>query len=213
VELEIIKKMIARGEGDVVEFKKKANHPDKIVREVVAFVNTKGGHLFVGVSDDGTIAGLKHPEDDEFALNKAFEELCKPKIEFEVETVSFEDGKMILHYEFIEGTQKPHYAFLEKSHRYGKAFIRLRDRSIQASPEMRKILKDRENDSNPIPIEESTSELFKFLEKNMQITLSQYCELSGLNKKLASNKLVSLALSGALKIDPREGEDLFLPVQ
>ncbi|MEP5613655.1 MAG: ATP-binding protein [Cyclobacteriaceae bacterium] len=213
MELEKARKMIASGEGDLVEFKKKANHPDKIVREVVAFANTKGGHLFVGVADDGAIAGLKHPEEDEFALNKAFEELCKPEIGFKVETLDFGDGRRILHYEISEGKEKPHFAFLEKTHRYGKAFIRLRDHSIQASPEMRKILKDREKESSPIPFEESTSALFKFLEKNMQITLSQYCELSGLNKKLASNKLVSLALSGALKIEPQEGEDLFLPVQ
>ncbi|MEP1097740.1 MAG: ATP-binding protein [Cyclobacteriaceae bacterium] len=212
MELEVIRKMIARGEGDLVEFKKKANHPDKIIREVVAFANSKGGNLFVGVSDDGTIAGLKYPEEDQFALNQAFEELCKPKINFEVSILNFENGKKILHYAIAESEEKPHFAFLEKRHRYGKAFIRLNDRSVQASPEMRKILKERKSYNRVISIEDSTSDLFKFLEKNEHITLTQYCELSGLNKKLASNKLVSLALSGALKIEPREDEDLFLPV-
>lgn len=212
MELEVIKKMIVRGEGDLVEFKKKANHPDKIIREIVAFANSKGGNLFVGVSDDGTIAGLKYPEEDQFALNKAFEELCKPKINFEVKILNFEGGKKILHYEIAESEQKPHFAFLEKQHRYGKAFIRLKDRSVQASPEMRKILKERKSHEKAIPIEESTSDLFKFFEKNGHITLTQYRELSGLNKELASNKLVSLALSGALKIEAREDEDLFLPV-
>ena len=213
METEVVKKMIARGEGDLVEFKKKANHPDKIVREVVAFANSAGGHLFVGVADDGKIAGLMYPEEDEFELSKAFTELCKPQVKFDVEMVKLEDGKRILHYQVHEGEQKPHFAFLEKKHRYGKAFIRLQDRSVQASPEMRKILKERKSYNKPISFEESTTALFKFFEKNKHITLSQYCELSGLNKKLASNKLVSLALSGALKILPREGEDLFLPVQ
>lgn len=212
MDLKAIKSLIAKGENGFVEFKKKANHPEKIVREVVAFANTTGGHLFVGVADDLAIAGLKHPEDDEFVLTKAIKELCRPSIEFNVDLVKFDDGKKILHYQIVEGSNKPFYAFFEKKHRYGKAFIRVDDRSIQASREMRRILKERETYNKPISIEESTSTLFNFFKNNSSITVSQYCELSGMNKKLASNKLVSLALSGALKIVPREGEDLFMPV-
>ncbi len=213
MELKQVKRLISGGESSSVEFKKKANHPDKIVREVVAFANSNGGHLFIGVSDDQSIAGLKYPEEDEFILTKAIQELCRPNIDFEVMTRRFRDGKKILHYHIREGVDKPHYAFLERQHRYGKAFIRVADRSIQASKEMRRFLKERKTYDKPISYGESTGHLFRFFEKNMSITLSQYCELSGLNKKLASNKLVSLALSGALKIEPREGEDLFIPVQ
>ncbi len=213
MELKHIRRLVSEGENGSVEFKKKANHPDKIIREVVAFANSKGGHLFIGVSDDRKIAGLKYPEEEEFVLTRAIRELCRPNVSFEVETREFNDGKKILHYQISEGEEKPYFAFLNKQHRYGKAYIRLNDRSIQASKEMRRFLKERKNYEKPIPYEESTRHLFKFLEKNTHITLSQYCEFSGLNKKLASNKLVSLALSGALKIEPREGEDLFIPVQ
>ncbi len=213
MELKHIRWLISEGENESVEFKKKANHPEKIIREVVAFANTTGGHLFIGVSDDRRIAGLKYPEEEEFVLTKAIHELCRPSIEFEVETREFKDGKKILHYQIKEGQEKPYFAFLKKQHRYGKAYIRLKDRSIQASKEMREFLKERGKYEKPISYEETTSNLFKFLEKNTYITLSQYCEFSGLNKKLASKKLVSLALSGALKIEPREGEDLFVPLQ
>ncbi len=213
MELKHIRRLISEGENGFVEFKKKANHPEKIIREVVAFANSSGGHLFIGVADDKKIAGLKYPEEEEFVLSRAIRELCNPQIEFEVETREFKDDKKILHYQIKEGEEKPYFAFLKKEHRYGKAYIRVNDRSIQASKEMRTFLKERNNYEKPLPFEESTGHLFKFLEKNMHITLSQYCEFSGLNKRLASNKLVSLALSGALKIEPREGEDLFLPVQ
>ncbi len=206
-------KLVRQGEGQFIEFKKKANHPEKIIREVVAFANSDGGNLFIGVDDDGTLCGLKHPEDEEFVLSKAIKELCKPKITFEVRQLKIKEDIEILHYKVFAGSQKPYFAFLDKNHKIGKSFIRVDDHSIQASYEVRQILKRSSRDHAPIVFEEKTSELFKYFQSNPEITLNQYMELSGLDKKLASNKLINLALSGALKIEPRRGGDVFLPVE
>ncbi|MEO9482601.1 MAG: ATP-binding protein [Ekhidna sp.] len=206
-------KLIHGGESQYVEFKKKANHPEKIIREVIAFANTDGGHLFIGVNDNGTLAGLRYPEDDEFALTKAINELCRPTIDFTVEMVQIRKDIEILHYHIKESQQKPHFAFLNKKHRYGKAFVRSADHSIQASYELRQILKRNDQDHAPIVFEDKTKELFKYFEHHQGITLSEYRQLSGLNKKLASNKLINLALSGALKIEPKEGGDIFMPAK
>lgn len=211
-EVRKIVQLVKQGEGQFVEFKKKANHPEKIIREVVAFANSGGGNLFIGVDDDRTISGLKYPEDDEFVLTKAIQELCKPAIEFEVKIVRVSDLE-IVHYYIKEGNRKPYFAFLDKKHKYGKSFIRVADHSIQASYEMRQILKRSNRSSAPIVFEEKTKQLFEYFKSHQEITLSQYMELSGLDKKLASNKLINLALSGALKIQPREGEDLFFPAE
>lgn len=205
-------RLIREGEGQFVEFKKKANHPEKIIREVVAFANSGGGHLFIGIDDNGSISGLKYPEDEEFVLTKAIRELCKPTIDFDVEFTTINDV-VILHYHIKEGSKKPYFAFLEKKHKYGKAFMRVKDHSIQASYEVRQILKRSNQISQPIIFEEKTRQLFEFFRSNQQITLSQYMELSGLDKELASNKLINLALSGALKIEPREGGDVFSPAE
>lgn len=204
-------RLIRQGEGQFVEFKKKANHPEKIVREVVAFANSGGGHLFVGVDDNGTPSGLRHPEDEEFVLSKAIDELCQPRIAYQVNFLTLKEDVHILHYYIKEGNNKPYFAFLEKKHRYGKSFIRVKDHSIQASYEMRQILKRSNRSHSPIIFEEKTRQLFEFFKSNRSITLNQYMELSGLDKKLASNKLIDLALSGALKIEPREGGDIFSP--
>lgn len=208
-----ILRLIRGGESQTIEFKKKANHPEKIIREVVAFANTQGGHLLIGVNDDGTLAGLKYPEDEEYVLTKAIKELCRPAVEFTVELVHVKEDIEILHYHISESKNKPHFAFLEKRHRYGKAFVRSADHSIQASYEVRQILKRTNSNHSPIEFEEKTRELFKYFENNPGITLSEYAQLSGLNKKLASNKLIHLALSGALKIEPKEGGDIFMPVE
>ncbi|WP_436517948.1 AlbA family DNA-binding domain-containing protein [Ekhidna sp. To15] len=206
-------RLIHGGESQYVEFKKKANHPEKIIREVVAFANSDGGHLFIGVDDNGTLAGLKHPEDEEFVLTKAIQELCRPAIDFKVELIQVREDVEILHYHIQESHTKPHFAFLNMKHRYGKAFVRSADHSIQASYEVRQILKRKKRPHQPIVFEGKTKELFKYFEDHSGITLAEFSQLSGLNKKLASNKLIDLALSGALKIEPKEGGDIFTPVE
>src|SRR6188768_2493265 len=72
-----LRKLVAAGEGSTLEFKRKASFPEKIVREMIAFANTKGGILLVGIDDDGGIPGLKHPEDDSHVLKQALKK-CKP---------------------------------------------------------------------------------------------------------------------------------------
>ncbi len=183
-------KLIRGGESQFVEFKKKAAHPEKIIREVVAFANTSGGHLFIGVNDNSTLAGLKYPEDEEYVLTKAIRELCRPALNFTVDLVQIKDVE-ILHYYIPESENKPHFAFLDSKHRYGKAFVRSADHSIQASYEVRQILKRSKRAHQPIEFEEKTRELFKYFESHPSITLTEYAELSGLKKKLASNKLIN----------------------
>ena len=53
-----INELIAGGESTIVEFKRKISKPEKIAKEMVAFANTKGGYLIVGVDDNGTIYGI-----------------------------------------------------------------------------------------------------------------------------------------------------------
>ena len=72
---ESVRRLIAKGEGDAIEFKSTMRmnlHTQKAGKEielawlkaVVAFMNTDGGAVLLGVSDDGAILGL---ESDEFA--------------------------------------------------------------------------------------------------------------------------------------------------
>ncbi len=57
-----IKKIIAHGEGLKIEFKKSKTNLNKNVFETVcAFLNRNGGHLILGVEDDGEISGIDNP--------------------------------------------------------------------------------------------------------------------------------------------------------
>ncbi len=50
--------MIRNGENSVVEFKRDDIRPERLASEIVALLNLEGGHILLGVEDDGTITGL-----------------------------------------------------------------------------------------------------------------------------------------------------------
>lgn len=45
-------------EGKTLEFKRDLSSPTKPLRTTVAFANSAGGRLVVGVDDDGTVVGV-----------------------------------------------------------------------------------------------------------------------------------------------------------
>lgn len=55
-----ILQLISNGENNIVEFKKSTTDITKDVYEsVCAFSNRDGGHIFLGVKDNGTILGIQ----------------------------------------------------------------------------------------------------------------------------------------------------------
>ena len=90
-----LKRIVSGGESELVEFKNKVNHPEKIVREVVAFANAKGGTLLIGVDDDKNIIGVKDPIEETEILNKCLDELVRPEIKFSMEIISITKKRLL----------------------------------------------------------------------------------------------------------------------
>lgn len=52
-------KIKEKGEGITVEFKEaKQNLPSSLFESVCSMLNRNGGHIFLGVKDDGTVKGV-----------------------------------------------------------------------------------------------------------------------------------------------------------
>lgn len=52
--------LIKNGENATVEFKESKNEmPKNLFETVCAFLNRNGGHIFLGVSDNGIVKGVK----------------------------------------------------------------------------------------------------------------------------------------------------------
>src|SRR5690606_22243498 len=130
-----LRRLVAKGESASLEFKRKATYPDKIVREMIAFANSAGGTLLVGVTDDGQIAGLNHPEEDAYVIQQSLRK-CYPRLPVTETFIPVGNARHVIQYHIDESKRKPHY-FLNDGKR--EAFVRVDDQSIKASREVREI--------------------------------------------------------------------------
>ncbi len=61
--------LIRDGENSFIEFKEDAGDNKKIARELVAFLNHRGGYLLLGVSDEGELVGLTRADNEGRIMN------------------------------------------------------------------------------------------------------------------------------------------------
>jgi len=199
--------LVAEGEGPTLEFKRKAAFPEKIVREMIAFANTKGGILLIGVGDDGSLPGLKHPDDELHVMEAALKSV-RPYLEYKVTLVPVNDSRTIIYYDIPESKRKPHY--LLNSNKLKETFVRVEDRSIKASRELREIVKRRQRMKDiRFHYGEHEKFLMQYLDEKECITVKEFASLCGLGKLYASRKLILLVLANVLKIVPHEKGDLY----
>lgn len=210
LDLPALKHLVKQGESAHVEFKLKNNHPEKILREMVAFANTDGGILLVGVRDDREIVGLKFGEEDDFVLQKYIHSHITPPLPYQNERYILPNEREVLIYRIPSSPDKPHMVQFETE---PKAYIRVADRSIQASKEMREILKARrKNIQVKFHYGDKEQKLMAYLGHYPTITREKFMEIAQINRKMASATLVRLVLANVLTIEPAETEDLFRAV-
>jgi ATP-dependent DNA helicase RecG len=105
-----IKELISKGETSQVQFKANVTNEHSIAIEMVAFANTKGGTILIGVDDKSwNICGLT---DDDLRrltnlLVNASNEHVKPPLFIETETIII-DNKKVIAVVVPDGTDKPY---------------------------------------------------------------------------------------------------------
>jgi predicted HTH transcriptional regulator len=209
MDLKELEVLVSKGEGQRLEFKLKAAFPEKIVKEFVAFANTDGGQLFVGVDDNGRIAGSKVAEEERYVIDKAITNHIKPGIKYKFEYIQVNQKRSVLHYKVFETRKKPIY-YLPDPEKRGMAFVRVEDKSVKASREMVEILRrSKTNKSYPVRLNETAHLLFRHLAENGKATLFDFTEISGLSKYQASQVLVNLVVSNILKIEIGDKVDYY----
>ena len=72
----------------------------------MAFANSNGGKLILGIDDDGTIAGTRNIEGEIFVLEDAIEKLIMPSLTYTVHTVKLNPKKGIAVFDVPEGLKK-----------------------------------------------------------------------------------------------------------
>lgn len=103
-----VMQLLEQGEGQSVEFDKFVPSPDDIAREIVAFSNSDGGKLILGIDDKNKhLIGVDIEED---TLNKILEvgrTRCSPTITPYIDVLD-KGGKKIIVLTIHEGDEKPY---------------------------------------------------------------------------------------------------------
>jgi len=203
-----LKRLVAEGEGFQLEFKRKAAYPEKIVRELIAFANTHGGTLLIGVDDDGSIPGVKYPDEEVHVIIESLNNHCRPPLLYHETSISISENRFVVRFDIPPSAQRPHYLVVGKVSR--ETFVRVNDMSIKASAEMEEILRrtKKKRDTRFI-FGDAEKKLMEYLERQPSITLTDYRRFSGLNRFQASRKLILLVLANVLKISASEKGDLY----
>ncbi len=75
-----ILEMLTAGEGQTVEFKADISQRSDTAGELIAFANTAGGTMLVGVTDDGQVIGVSDPDSAMNALANISRDNCRPAL-------------------------------------------------------------------------------------------------------------------------------------
>ncbi|GAB5465941.1 MAG: hypothetical protein Kapaf2KO_13770 [Candidatus Kapaibacteriales bacterium] len=206
--------IISGGESTTVEFKKKVNTPSKIAKEIAAMANSKGGYLFIGVEDNGKICGIFSEKSDLQQVRKATSFYTLPNVPVETDVINLK-GKDILIVKIPDSDQKPHYLIVddpETKRTEKKIFIRMGEKSVPASREMSRLLKEQNDPTGlgvSIGIGENEKRLFRYLERYEKVTVTEFAKLVNISKRRSERSLINLVRAGVLSIHNNNSRDYF----
>ena len=122
--------MIEEGEHQTQDFKMRVDNARKIAKTIVAFANSEGGRLLIGVKDNGGIVGVRADEEVHI-IELACQSHCKPAVAFEAQ-VWKADGRSVLEIRVPRSAARPHFCEDEKGQ--WQSYLRQEDRIHRATP-------------------------------------------------------------------------------
>ncbi len=197
--IEEVKRLVARGEGRHLEFKRRVPEPERLAKEVVAFANSGGGRLFLGVDDDGTILGVKDSFEEEFSLRQALGMNCRPAVHWVSERIPVSNRRDVILVTVPESHRKPHFLVVNEEDGSGPAYVRIEDMSVEATPESVSLMKS-EHNGEGVNFEFGEKELLlmRYLEQYGRVTVNGFAQIADLESGEAGKLLVTLTRAGVL---------------
>ncbi len=120
---------------------------DDIKKEIVAFANSEGGRLYIGVRDDGTVVGLDDPDGAALQVSNMVRDGIKPDLTMfmHYETLN-EGGEQIVAVDIQQGTERPYY-IAKKGLRPEGVYVRQGYSSVPATnTAIRRMIKETDGD-------------------------------------------------------------------
>lgn len=203
--------IIAFGESTTVEFKRKIASYEKIAKELVAFANTKGGCLIVGVDDNGTLYGIDSEKYETEALNICCTSYINPPIVPKIQIMQVK-SKYLAVCTVVESDSKPHFLeYEENGQTIKQAYIRVGEKSMPASKEMTKILGALNSSSRPLTISIGDNEkrIFKYFEDHPRAGIVELAKCINVSKRRMNRIIVNLVRAKVVAIHADASGDYF----
>jgi predicted HTH transcriptional regulator len=186
-----LRKLIAEGENQKLDFKYCISDSRKIARTLTAFANSDGGRLLIGVRDNGSIAGIRSDE-EYYMVDTAAQLFCRPEITFTIKQ-HVTGGKTILEVEVIKGTKRPYQARDENGR--WLTYFRHDDQNLVANRVLLQVWRKKEKRSGVIvKFGKVENSLMDYLKKNGSITLSKFRKIARISSYKAESILANLII-------------------
>ena len=145
--------LLRRPEGKTLEFKRDVSTPEGALKTIVAFANTAGGTLLVGVEDkSGHVRGVRDPLGLEERLTNLISDLIVPRLVPELEILPWRRTH-VLAVQVYPSASRPHY--LKRAGLDSGVFVRIGSTNRRADrelvEELRRFGRGEAFDEQPMP--------------------------------------------------------------
>jgi predicted HTH transcriptional regulator len=196
-----LKKLIAEGENQQLDFKYCVSDSRKIARTLAAFANSDGGRLLIGVRDNGSIAGIKSDEEC-YMVDTAVQLYCRPKIIFTLKQ-HMTEGKTIIEVEVVKGNARPYQAKDENGK--WRSYFRNNDQNLIANKVLLQVWrKEKKRSGVLVKFGKTENMLLDYLGKNGSISLSKFRKIARISSYKAESILANLILFKVLIMNASE---------
>lgn len=130
-------------ESERIEYK--SQMIEDLYREVIAFANSDGGVIYIGIDDQGNLTGIDNVDETYTRITNGIRDAIAPDVTMFVRYI-LQDNKVI-QIEVGEGSYKPYY-LKSKGMKPNGVYVRHGASSVQASPDqIRKMIKESDGDN------------------------------------------------------------------
>ena len=144
--------ILSRPEGKTLEFKRDLSSPNPFLRTVVAFANTAGGTILIGVEDDTRhVRGVSDPRSLEEQATSLVSDAISPRVLPDVELLRFRDT-YVLAVQVFPSSSRPHHLGDDPA---AGTYVRVGSTNRRADAdliaEMRRFARRESFDEHPMP--------------------------------------------------------------
>jgi ATP-dependent DNA helicase RecG len=125
---------LAEAEGKTLEYKQDLSSSERTMRTLVAFANSAGGSLVVGVADDRAVLGVADPDGEEHRLSTMILNRIEPRLLPTIERMTVAE-KTLLVARVFPATRPPHWVASEGEDE--GVYVRLGSSTVKADGPLR----------------------------------------------------------------------------